>query len=64
MEGLVFSQDENGEFNGSPYDVFLQKNSLPRKPAKNETPIKYSRRLLGWVNQFQSSIRDGCGWRI
>ncbi len=29
METLVFSQDTNGEFNGSPYDTFLIQNGLP-----------------------------------
>lgn len=43
---LVFSQDDNGAFNGSPYDVFLIKNGLPQQPAANETQLHYGRRLL------------------
>jgi hypothetical protein len=46
LETLVFSQDASGQFNGSPYDVFLIKNGLPRSPAANETPLQYSQRLL------------------
>jgi hypothetical protein len=46
METLVFATDINGLFTGSPYDVFLIKNGLPRQPAANETPIQYGRRLL------------------
>ncbi len=46
LETLVFSQDANGQFNGSPYDVFLIKNGLPRSPAASETPQQYSQRLL------------------
>lgn len=46
LETLVFSQDTNGAFNGSPFDVFLIKNGLPRQPAPNETPLQYSHRLL------------------
>jgi hypothetical protein len=46
---LVFSQDTNGAFNGSPFDVFLVKNGLPQQPSANETPIQYGRRLLRLV---------------
>lgn len=49
LETLVFSQDTNGAFNGSPFDVFLIKNGLPQQPAPNETPLQYSRRLLRLV---------------
>lgn len=45
VESLVFAQDDNGEFNGSPYDLFLKKNGLPRKPDKGESDLAYSRRL-------------------
>jgi hypothetical protein len=61
---LVFSQDTNGAFNGSPFDVFLSKNSLPQQPAPNETPLQYARRLLRLVAalpnpQFVSDPADG-----
>jgi hypothetical protein len=64
LETLVFSQDANGAFNGSPFDVFLIKNGLPQQPAANETPIQYSRRLLrliaGMANpQWVSDPDDG-----
>ena len=45
-EDLAFSQDENGNFNLSPYDVFLKKNNLPRQPRRWESPKQYSQRLL------------------
>ena len=45
-EDLAFSQDENGNFNLSPYDVFLEKNRLPRQPRKWESEARYSQRLL------------------
>ncbi|MEO8427314.1 MAG: hypothetical protein ABI651_09410 [Verrucomicrobiota bacterium] len=48
--GLVFELDDNGEFDGSPYDLFLKKNHLPRQPAQGETPADYSRRLLALLN--------------
>ena len=61
---LVFSQDASGQFNGSPYDVFLIKNGLPRSPAANETPLQYSQRLLELVTsqpglQFVTDPADG-----
>lgn len=64
METLVFSQDENDVFNGSPYDTFLIKNGLPRVPAANETPVEYGRRLLHLVAnltnpQFVTDPVDG-----
>jgi cytochrome c peroxidase len=43
---LSFAQDDNGNYIGSPYDVFLQKNNLPRKPANGESLATYSQRLL------------------
>jgi hypothetical protein len=49
LETLVFSQDTNGAFNGSPFDVFLINNGLPQPPAPNETPLQYGRRLLRLV---------------
>jgi hypothetical protein len=52
-ENLVFSQDETGAFNLSPYDVFLKKNGLPRKPAARETSLEYSRRLLKLIERLE-----------
>jgi hypothetical protein len=64
LETLVFSQDTNGEFNGSPYDTFLIQNDLPRQPDPGETPIQYSQRLLQLINsltnaQFVTDPADG-----
>lgn len=56
-ESLVFSQDESGAFNLSPYDVFLEKNHLPRKPAPGESAIDYSRRLLALIERLEHSGR-------
>ncbi len=52
LETLVFSQDTNGEFNGSPYDTFLIQNGLPRQPNPGETPLQYSQRLLQLVDNL------------
>jgi len=45
VEQLVFSQNDTGAFNLSPYDVFLAHNGFPRKPGENESDLDYSRRL-------------------
>lgn len=64
LETLVFSQDASGQFNGSPYDVFLIKNGLPRSPDANQTPLQYSQQLLQLIMnlpnpQFVSDPADG-----
>jgi cytochrome c peroxidase len=52
MQGLVFSQDEDGNFNGSPYDAFLRKNHLPVAPKKGERDVTYAKRLLGKIGKL------------
>lgn len=47
MDSLLFSRDAAGAYDGSPYDVFLRQNRLPRQPADGETDRAYSERLLG-----------------
>jgi hypothetical protein len=49
VESLVFSQDDAGNFNGSPFDVFLSVNGFPRRAGLQEAPIDFSRRLLQQV---------------
>ena len=51
---LLFSQDDEGRFNLSPYDVFLKINDLPRQPDKWEPPNSYSRRLLQQIQFLES----------
>lgn len=48
LDSLRFSTDENNQYSGSPYDVFLQKNALP--PAPGESNLGYARRLLGLIS--------------
>jgi cytochrome c peroxidase len=64
VEGLVFSQDEMGQYNASPYDKFLEINGLPRKPAEGESDLEYSRRLLAEIEkreviEYVVSGKDG-----
>jgi cytochrome c peroxidase len=53
VEDLQFSRDDDGAFNLSPYDLFLEKNGLPRQPRKNETDKQYSQRLLRKVRRLK-----------
>lgn len=53
-ENLVFSQDGEGNFNLSPYDVFLELNNLPRQPQKWESNLSYSQRLLENIERLES----------
>lgn len=71
VESLEFSRDEQGRFNLSPFDVFLEKNGLPREPGPRESPLDYSRRLLrliehldgeghlSWVHESHRKRRRG-----
>ncbi|MCA9473545.1 MAG: hypothetical protein MRJ96_02635 [Nitrospirales bacterium] len=52
-EDLVFSQDDDGNFNLSPYDAFLQTNGLPQQPRKWESDIAYSKRLLRKIEKLE-----------
>lgn len=54
MNSLTFSQDSLGRFNGSPYDVFLAKNKLPRAPLANETSLIYAKRLFASIRVLRT----------
>ena len=61
MRDSQLQKDSNGDYNGSPYDLFLRKNGLPLRPADGETALEYSQRLLSSVEsldliQFVSRI--------
>lgn len=54
LESLEFARDQNGQHNGSPYDLFLAKNNLPRGPANGEGDAEYAARLT----QLVEDLRD------
>jgi cytochrome c peroxidase len=54
LRSLVFAQDADGAFKGSPYDVFLRKNGLLRAPDEGEFDIDYGRRLLNLLNDLKT----------
>ncbi len=53
MRSLEFSKDEQGEFNGSPYDHFLGQNGLPPRPAAGESPKQYGERLMQEIESLE-----------
>lgn len=56
LEQLVFSQDEDGLFDGSPYDEFLRVNRLPRAPQRKETARAYTARLRKAVHKLRRPV--------
>lgn len=53
---LSFSKNENNEYDSSAYDLFLQKNNLPRRPISGETAQQYSQRLLTAVEKLSNPV--------
>lgn len=53
-EHLEFSKDDDGNFNLSPFDVFLKVNELPQQPRPNETEIEFGRRLIKQTRRLDS----------
>lgn len=56
LDGLLFQQDENGRYIGSPYDVFLRINHLPVQPIAGETLPQYNQRLLSLLNNLNDPV--------
>jgi hypothetical protein len=56
VEQLEFARDDDGAFTGSPYDLFLLRNGLPRRPRGAETPAKYSQRLAAAVERLTAPL--------
>lgn len=53
LRSLEFEKDENGLYTGSPFDVFLAKNKLPRNPG-GTSDLEFSRRLLKAVEALKA----------
>ncbi|HTO08485.1 MAG TPA: hypothetical protein VMR86_15670, partial [Myxococcota bacterium] len=56
VQELEFASDDTGAFSGSPYDLFLLRNNLPRKPKGRETPAKYTQRLAAALDQLPTPL--------
>jgi cytochrome c peroxidase len=56
MRGLLFKQDENGNYYASPYDVFLRINHLPTQPAAGQSVQQFDQRLYQALLSLSSPI--------
>ncbi len=56
LDGLLFQQDENGRYIGSPYDVFLRINHLPVQPIAGQTLAQYNQKLLVQLQNLSNPI--------
>lgn len=56
VEDLAFSSDDDGVFNGSPYDAFLAANGLPTGPAPGEADAAYADRLAAALEQLTAPV--------
>ena len=45
-DSLFFSRDEGNEYDGSPYDAFIETNQIPRKPDPGQSELYYNRHVL------------------
>ena len=59
LQSIRFSSETSGAFNGSPYDLFLVRNNLPRMPDAKESRLDYSRRLRTAVNALANPVFVG-----
>ena len=59
LKSIRFSTDAAGAFNGSPYDLFLIRNNLPRAPNPRESRLAYSHRLRAAVNALSNPVFVG-----
>lgn len=56
VDHLAFSKDEQGNYNLSPYDAFLAKNSLPTGPNPGESDGDYTQRLSAAVAALEAPL--------
>ncbi len=56
MKDLQFKKDNDNRYVASPYDVWLNKNHLPRQPLSGESALAYGHRLLAEVNALSNPV--------
>jgi cytochrome c peroxidase len=54
MNDLDFQKDDQGRYNGSPFDQFLLTNGFSTIPNKNEEPKAYTERLRDFLKNLKS----------
>lgn len=52
MNQIDFQKDNDGFYNGSPYDEFLKRNGIDRGPVGNETVFQYRNRIRVELNNL------------
>ena len=52
MDSLRFSRDASGDYSGSPYDLFVARNRLPKRPAPNENELDYAAACECWSDNW------------
>lgn len=55
-DSLIFSRDERTEYDSSPYDCFLETNTLPRRPDPGMSLSYYNRNLQDYVASIKGPI--------
>jgi cytochrome c peroxidase len=56
VEQLEFARDERGANNGSPYDRFLERNRIPRKPSTGQPVAAYTETLRAKVSALRKPV--------
>jgi cytochrome c peroxidase len=56
VEQLEFARDDEGAFTGSPFDLFLLRNHLPRRPHGKDTPAEYTQKLAAAVERLTAPL--------
>ncbi len=55
-DSLIFSRDERTEYDSSPYDCFLETNTLPRRPDPGMSLGYYNRNLHDYVAAIKDPV--------
>lgn len=56
LDSLLFSRDERGEHDGSPYDAFLETNQFPRRVEPGMSPRYYNRHLADLIQTARDLV--------
>jgi len=55
-DSLIFSRDERTEYDSSPYDCFLETNTLPRRPDPGMSISYYNRNLQDYITAIKDPV--------
>ena len=64
-DSLFFSRDEGNEYDGSPYDAFIETNQIPRKPDPGQSELYYNRHVLDLAVSLKAPLFiDGTNYLV